>query len=158
MRGDPFELLPRVGDLDGDAVDLAAQRLDLGAPRDLLFELAIDVAGEDVEGVQARLDALDELLLAGDAVHLAIEIVGDGDEVRRLLRALVDDGQLAGDRVHPRVELRQAGAERGRPLEERLERGAIARRAGRAAARPRRATCRSPGFPCAASRDPGGSA
>ena len=35
-----FELLARVGHLDGDAVDLAAQRLDLGAAADLLVELA----------------------------------------------------------------------------------------------------------------------
>ena len=126
-RRHALQLLARVGHFDGDAVDLAAQRLDLRAPSDLILELPVDLAGEHVEAVQPRLDPLDELLLAGDAVHLAIEIVGDGDQVRRLLRALVDDRQLAGDRVHARVEIGQLGAERGRPFEEPLEGGAVGR-------------------------------
>ena len=101
------------------------QPLDFGAPRDLFLELAIDLRGHRAEAVEARLDALDELLLGRDPRHLAIEIVGDRNQVRRLLRPLVDDGQLARDRVHARVEFRQVRAEGGRPVEEALERRAI---------------------------------
>jgi len=92
---DALQLLPRVGDVDPYPFDLALERLDLAAARDLLVQLAIDFAGERVQRVQARLDALDERLLARDPRHLPIEIVGDRHEVGRLLRALVDDRQPA---------------------------------------------------------------
>ena len=128
-RADRFQLLPRVGHLDGDAVDLVAERFDLAAARDLLVELLVDVAGQRVQRVEPPLDALDELLLGRDARHLAIEIVGDRHEVGRLLRALVHDGELARDGVHPRLELRQPRAEHRRPLEEPLERRAVGREA-----------------------------
>ena len=127
QRADGFQLLARVGDLDRHAVDLASQRVDFGAPGDLLLQVAVDVARHRREFVEPRFDAFDKLLLACDPGRPAVEVVRDRNESGRLLRAVLDDRQLAGDGVHARLELRQPRAERRRTVEKRFQRGPIAR-------------------------------
>ena len=67
-RANALQLLLRVGHLDGDAVAQALERFRVSASDDLLLELAVHVADERVQGVQAALDALDELLLRLDSI------------------------------------------------------------------------------------------
>ena len=130
---DGLELVLRVGHVDADAFDLAAQRLDLGGARDLRLELAIHVGGQRIERVQSCLDTLDELLLRGQTRHLPLEIRGNCFEVGGLLTLVVDRRQLAADCLEPRLELRDPGLERGRPIEKRFERAAVV---GQAIAQP----------------------
>ena len=107
------------------AVAGGLERLELGAPRQLLFELLIDVAAERVEPVQAAFQLFDEGNAGGDAADLRVELGDRLVQPGRFLRADVDQRHLPEDRVHLGLELRRARRERRHPLAERFEREAI---------------------------------
>ena len=78
-----------------------------------------------MQGVDPRLDLLDEFLVVDDPRHLAIEVVRQRHEVRRFLRPFVNHRQFPGDRIQPRVQLGHQDAEAVHPIQERPEHGAV---------------------------------
>ena len=66
-RADVFELVLRVDHLRAEAVARGLERVELGAARELLLELPIDVGAERVQAVEARLELLDERHARRDA-------------------------------------------------------------------------------------------
>jgi len=117
----PVHLLPRVCDLDGQAVAETLERFHLGTPPQLILHLLVDIGTERIEGLETCLDLLDELLMPGDARRLAVEVLGDRNERRRLLGPLLDDRELRGDGIHLGVEHRNLTTELVGALEKLLE-------------------------------------
>ena len=112
--------------MSGASVSICVlMRIDLGAARELIAELAIDVGQDAVESVDSRFDLLDELQPGRHAVHLAVELACQLADARGLLRAFVDESELGLDGVHLRLDLGRARVERRDALDEAFERRAI---------------------------------
>ena len=102
----PSELVLGVADERAQRVDLRLDRVDLGAARELIAELALDVGQDAVEAVDAPFDLLHELQPGRHAIQLAVELARELADASGLLRAFFDEAELGLDGVHLRLDLR----------------------------------------------------
>ena len=119
------QLVLGVDHLLAEAVACRLQRLELRAPGELIFQLAIDVGADGVEAVQPRFERFDERHAGGDARELRIELGHRFVQTRGLLRAFLDQRHLAEDGVHLGLELRRTRGQRAHAFVEDFERGAV---------------------------------
>ena len=124
-RTDVVQLVLGVHHLLGQAVARRLERLELRAPRELIFQLPIDVGADGVQAVQARLQLFDERDARCHPRELRVELGHGFVQPRGLLRAFLDQRHLAEDGVHLRLELGSARGQPDHPFVEGLERDAV---------------------------------
>ena len=124
-RADGLEFVLRIGHLLDHAVARRLQRVELGASRELRFELVIDVRAEGVQAIEARLQLFDKRQAGRDARELGVELGHRFVEPGGFLRALFHQRQFSEDGVHFRVELGSARGHRRHAIAEGFERLAI---------------------------------
>ena len=125
QRVDPVQLVLGISDERAHRVDLRLDRVDLGAARELIAELALDIGEDAVESVDTSFDLLHELQPGRHAVQLTVELARQLAHAGGLLRALFDEAELGLDGVHLRLDLGHARVQQRDALDEALERHAI---------------------------------